>query len=79
MEMEQGKGDWTEFLLNTVPQDTLEHRVKCPVCSQDLSSRNLDAFKAHVARNPDAHRALAAEADVLEAFKKLALESPKSK
>lgn len=79
MAMEKGKGDWTDFLLNTVPQDTLERRVKCPVCSQDLSSCNLDAFKSHVAKNPDTHRALAAEADLLEAFKKLAIESPKSK
>lgn len=69
---------YVNYLRDKARQGNNDRSLSCPLCSADIKP-DINAFKAHVQADGDKHSALAGEADIEEAFRKMTIHSPQKK
>ncbi|OAQ99162.1 hypothetical protein LLEC1_01234 [Akanthomyces lecanii] len=62
-------------LRNTARQEPPEPNLNCPLCAEDILP-DIEAFRAHVRADEPKHSTLTGDADIVEAFRKMAINPP---
>ncbi|OAA65080.1 hypothetical protein LEL_10527 [Akanthomyces lecanii RCEF 1005] len=66
---------WVTHLRNNSRQEPSEPNLSCPSCAEDILP-DIEAFRAHVRADEPKHPTLTRDADIIEAFRKMAINPP---
>ncbi len=66
---------WVTHLRNNSRQEPSEPNLSCPSCAEDILP-DIEAFRAHVRADEPKHPTLTGDADIIEAFRKMAINPP---
>ncbi|KAM3558041.1 hypothetical protein MY1884_000157 [Beauveria asiatica] len=67
---------WVNHLRNNARQEPSECNLRCLLCAEDILP-DIDAFRAHIRADKSKHSILTADADIIEAFRKMSIHPAK--
>lgn len=66
---------WVTHLRNNARQEPSGPNYSCPLCAEAVLP-DIEAFRAHVRADEHKHPTLTGDADIVEAFRKMAINTP---